>query len=366
MHLKEIRLRNFRNYEDEAFSFHEKVNIVIGKNGQGKSNLLEGIYLMSMGKSFRTNRDAEMIRFDADFFHVKGVFSKRGRDLCIEAAIGENEKRFKVNGLSGSRNADLLENAYMVAFSPEDLRIAKGEPEARRRFIDRELFQLRPLYYRNLAKYKKSMQQRNAALREEIPDMDVIDVWDEHMALYGARVMRERSGFIEKLGKTGAGIHAGITGGKESLNICYEASAPLEEGEEAQKEAFAESLRKAREKDIARRGSSVGPHRDDVGIAVNGVDVRRFGSQGQQRTAALSMRLAELRIIKEETGEDAIVILDDVLSELDAERQGFLIHSFSDNQIFVSATEIGGKMREEMPDAKVFSIEGGRSVPVQR
>jgi DNA replication and repair protein RecF len=361
MFIKELELSNFRNYERQKFCFHEKINIILGRNGQGKSNLMEGIYVLSMGKSFRTQRDLEMIRFQADFLRVYGSFEKEGRALDIEVMLSGEEKKFKIDGFSGSKNADMLENAYMVVFSPEDIRTVKGEPERRRRFLDRELFQIRPLYYKDLLRYRKSLLHRNKVLKEEFPDENLLDVWDENLFKYGAAIMRERKGFSEKLRKIGREIHASVTNNRETLEICYEPDIEFAEDSAKQKALFLEKLRACRETDKARSYTGAGPHRDDISICIDNVDVRRFGSQGQQRTAALSLKLAELKIIKEETGEEAIIILDDVLSELDGERQRFLIRFLADNQIFISAAEMNAEIMKYLPDGFVYHISDGRA-----
>jgi DNA replication and repair protein RecF len=361
MHIEKLELTDFRNYEKQSFLFHENVNIILGNNGQGKSNLLEGIYILSMGKSFRTQKDAEMIRFEADFLRVKGCFLKEGKTLDIETMISKEEKRFKIDGFQGSKNADLLENAYMVVFSPEDMKIVKEEPEKRRRFMDRELFQIRPLYYKELSRYKKSLLHRNTLLKEEFPDENLLSVWDENLLKYGAAVIKERFFFIEKLKRISREVHGSVTGGCEELDVSYEPDVAFAEDTAEQRTIFEERLKECRETDMARRYTSAGPHRDDVRISVGGVDVRRFGSQGQQRTAALSLKLAELKIIKEETGEDAVILLDDVLSELDGQRQRFLINALSDNQIFISAAEMSGEIMEGLPSGFVYRIANGHA-----
>jgi DNA replication and repair protein RecF len=302
-----------------------------------------------------------MIRFEADFLRVCGNFSKGERNLEIEAMISREEKKFKVDGFWGSKNVDLLENAYMVVFSPEDMRIVKEDPEKRRRFMDHELFQIRPLYYKELSRYKKSLIHKNTVLKGEFPDENLLDVWDEHLIEYGSKIMKERHGFVEKLKKISKDVHASVTNGGETLEIEYESDIAFAEDREEQRLLFAGRLKRSRETDKARGYTGAGPHRDDICITVNGVDVRRFGSQGQQRTAALSLKLAEIKIIKEETGENAIILLDDVLSELDGERQQFLIRSFSDNQIFISAAEMNEEIRKSLPAGYVYRVFSGRA-----
>ena len=360
MYLKKIRLKNFRNYEEEVVEFHNKVNIITGKNAQGKTNLLESIYIMSLGKSFRTSKDIEMIGFEKELCRVKSTFVKDGRELKIEISIGAEGKTTKINGMKTLKNIDILENVYMVVFSPEDLKIVKDEPEKRRKFIDRELCQLKPIYYKNLARYKKILQQRNSLLKQQEIKEDLIAVWDEGLAEYGAKIIQERNRFIGKLNEISKKISKGITNGKESLELSYEANVEHKESYEEQREYLKKLLNKNLKNDIIRRNTSVGPHKDDIKICVEGIDIRHFGSQGQQRTAALSLKLAEIQLIKEEAKVSPILLLDDVLSELDAERQNFLINSLGEVQLFITTTELSEEVKKQLPDGETFFVENGK------
>lgn len=359
MWLKKISLVNFRNYEEQSVSFHEKVNLIMGKNAQGKTNLLESLYMMSLGKSFRTSKDVEMINFHQDFCRIKSTTSKENRELDIEIVIAKEGKQIKIDGIRCSKNADLLEHVYMVVFSPEDLKIVKDEPEKRRKFIDRELCQLKPVYYQNLARYKKVLQHRNKLLKEQVVKPEMLTVWNEGLAEYGAKIILERAKFIEKLDQISKEINLGITNGKESLFLSYESSIPCCTSFSDQKQTFLKKLEENQKKDLIKRTTSCGPHKDDLKISVENIDIRHFGSQGQQRTAALSLKLAEIRLIKEETGEDPILLLDDVLSELDMERQRFLIHSLSNVQLFITTTELSEEMRQSLPQGFTFFVQKG-------
>jgi DNA replication and repair protein RecF len=360
MYIKAIKLTNFRNYDEENIVFDEKVNVILGKNGQGKTNLIEGINILSMGKSFRTLIDAEMVGFGKDFFRVKGVFEKGGESLSIEMKLAGREKTFIIDGVEKRKNADLLENAYTVVFSPEDLRIVKEDPDKRRRFMDRELFQLKPLYYVELLRYKKALRNRNLLLKEEQVNEELLSIYDGYLAESGAKIMWERAIFAEKLNEVSHAIEDRITGGKESLTVCYESNIRQEETRDAQREQIEAVLAENRERDLERRSTSFGPHRDDLKITANDIDLRHFGSQGQQRTAALSLKLAELKLIREETGEDAILLLDDVLSELDEERQRYLIHSFERNQLFITVADLSENMSTALPQGRIYEVDGGR------
>jgi len=360
MYFSEIELNDFRNYEHQKIDFHRKVNIIIGENAQGKTNILEGLYMMSLGRSFRTSKDAEMIRFGSELARVKTISVKDDRELSVEIALVKNKKSIKVDGVKIKKTSELLENVYLVIFSPDDLRIVKDEPEKRRKFIDRELCQLKPVYYENLSRYKKALNQRNFLLKEERPDPALLEIWDMELASYGAKLIIERDRFCRKLNEISRSIHNDLTYGKETLKVSYESDIELRQDDVAsQKQIFLDTLKGSREKDIYRRTTTKGPHRDDLKIEIDDIDVRSFGSQGQQRSAALSLKLAEIKLIKEETGEDPILLLDDVLSELDRVRQRQLLTSFGDIQIFITATELTDELREQLPDHQVFVVEKG-------
>jgi len=365
MYLNKIELHNFRNYSTQNVIFHPKVNIITGNNAQGKTNLLESIYIMSLGKSFRTSKDAEMIGFNQAYCSAKSTTVKNGEIVEIEIRYAEKQKQIKIDGVAIQKNIDLLEHVYTVIFSPEDLKIVKGEPEKRRRFIDRELCQLRPVYYKNLGKYKKIVQHRNTLLKMQEIDQQVLDVWNEELAEYGSKIIIERKKFIDKLNGISKELHSKITNEKEDLQINYETNLQLGSDIKEQKQYFLDALKRNLKKDIFHRSTSIGPHKDDLKISVDEIDIRKFGSQGQQRTAALSLKLAELSLIKEETNENAILLLDDVLSELDGERQTFLLNRLNETQIFITTTEIGKTLLENMPDGFIFEINNGKVKKLQ-
>lgn len=359
MYIKEIQLKDFRNYKNLEAQFHKNVNIFLGQNAQGKTNLLESIYITSMGKSFRTGKDREMIRFGSDFFRVK-VTAVKEEDLTVELAVNQDGKKgIKIDDVKARKISDLLENIYIVIFSPEDLRIVKDEPEKRRRFIDRELCQIKPSYYANLNQYKKVIAQRNAYLKEYEIDETVLDIWDMQLAEYGSKIVKYRTEFIKKLNHISSIIHKDITNKKEKLQVIYE---PDIEFCKNFKEIYYKELKINRSNDIKRRNTGKGPHKDDLKLLSNGIDIRNFGSQGQQRTAALSLKLSEIKLIKEETGENPILLLDDVLSELDRERQNFLINSLENTQIFITTTEISDEVKNSLGDIKYFIIENGKII----
>ncbi len=356
MYIKSLKLENFRNYNNISVNFHPGVNILIGDNAQGKTNLIEAIYMMSFAKSFRTRKDRDIIMFDRNYAKVEAVIEGDDGEQPFSMLIKPDNKYISYDGVKISKMTDLLEKVYVVIFSPEDLKLVKDSPDRRRKFIDRELSKLRPSYYENLYKYKKVLKQRNAYLKEESIQTDILKIWDYKLSEYGTEIIRKRKDFVEKIEKVSSDIHRSITSGKETLTVKYEPNIIYSENMMSD---FIETTEKNLEKDLSQRTTSRGPHKDDIKICINGVDVRNFGSQGQQRTAALSLKLAEIKLIKEITGEDAVLLLDDVLSELDKTRQTYLINCLNDVQIFITTTEISDDVAESFPKGITYHIKNG-------
>ncbi len=353
MYIENIELKNFRNYRELSVSFSRHVNIFLGNNAQGKTNLLESIYMNSMAKSFKNVRDREMIRFGEDFCKIKTDICTDGETDTTEILINKDgRKGVKVNGVKIRRTSELLERVFIVIFSPDDLKIVKEEPEKRRKFTDRELCQINPGYFSDLADYRKVLKQRNIYLKESAPDAAVLDIWDTELAKYGSRIISKRRDFINKLDIISRDIHDRISGGKEDLKLKYEPNI-------SQEDDFYSILRDSREDDLRNRNTGRGPHKDDIKISADGIDLRKFGSQGQQRTAALSLKLSEIKLIEEETGEKPVLLLDDVLSELDNQRQSFLINSLGENQMFITTADISGKVISSMDAGRIFRISAG-------
>lgn len=353
MYFKSIELENFRNYEKLRLDFHRNLNLFLGNNAQGKTNLIESLFIMGLGKSFRTNRDPEMISFGKDFARASCLIEGKNGESRIEIIYQREGKILKLDGIKLDRTADLLENVYIVVFSPEDLRIVKEGPEQRRRFLDRELCQIKPLYYSDLGNYKRILRQRNSMLKCASRDMDLYDIFDASLSEYGARIVKERRVFAERLQDISSRIHGDISQGKEALRIDYESDTedPCE---------LREKLKKDFEKDMQRGFTGSGPHKDDLRIEIDGVDIRNYGSQGQKRTAALSMKLAEIGLIKQETGCEAVLLLDDVLSELDLGRQRYLIESVRDVQVFIAGTDIDPELKKLLPEGFEFCVDSGK------
>lgn len=352
MYFKTISLENFRNYPDQKLDFHRNLNLILGQNAQGKTNLLESLFIMGLGKSFRTNRDADMIAFGKDFAKAACVVDGERGETGIEVCYQKEGKIIRVNGVKLDRTVDLLENVYIVVFSPEDLKIIKEGPDHRRRFLDRELCQIKPVYYSDLGNYKKVLRQRNVLLRENNPDKNLFSVFDASLADYGIRIVNERKEFTKRLQDISSRIHWDISQGKEFLRISYETKIET-------KDEFREALERNFESDVYRGFTGTGPHKDDLKIEVNDTDIRTYGSQGQQRTAALSMKLAEIGLIRQETGCSAVLLLDDVMSELDQGRQRYLIEAMKDVQVFLTATEIDEDVKNRLPEGYEFHVENG-------
>ncbi len=365
MYITDIELKNFRNYPDLSLHFNEKVNLILGNNAQGKTNLIEAIYLSSIGKSFRTSKDVEMIRFGEESTKVLVSAVRDSINTTVEIQInakGKNssEKFIKKDRKNITRTSQLLNNIMIVIFSPEDLKIVKDEPEKRRRFIDRELCQISPQYYDSYINYKKALLQRNALLKEDRIDKEILDIWDDQLAKYGSTMITIRSMFIEDISNYSAAIHAGITDGKERLKLKYMPNfAPRENVDETYSEMYL-ALEEAFENDHRNRTTSVGPHRDDVAFFVNNVDMRSFGSQGQQRTCALSLKLAQITLVKNKTGDLPVLLLDDVLSELDSGRQNYLLDSIDGIQTFITCTGLDEFVDRNLSISHAFKVEKGK------
>ena len=358
MFIKEIKLTNFRNYKEQKVSFSRDVNIFIGKNAQGKTNLLEGIYLNAFGKSFKSVKDKELIKFGEDFCRISSLAEDDEKELITEILIqSDGRKGIKKDGIKIKKASELLDRIYIIIFSPEDLRIVKDEPEKRRRFINRELCQIRAGYLSDLNDYNKILKQRNIYLKDNAIDFDLLDIWDRQLAASGTRIIRKRKQFVERIDEISRTIHSGITDSQEKLELKYESSIPAAGNTE---EDFYNYLAAAREDDIRTGTTSKGPHRDDISILADGIDLRKFGSQGQQRTAALSLKLSEIKIIEEEKKEKPILLLDDVLSELDNDRQTMLIRSLGENQMFITTTDINEEVAQRLPKGKYFKIIDGQ------
>ncbi len=360
MYIEKLKLENYRNYKEIELEFDPNVNIILGENAQGKTNLIESIYISSMGKSFRTSKDKETIKFDADMCCITTFFNKYDEDRSVEIAINKaGKKAIKVDGVAVKRLSNLMENILTVIFSPEDLKIIKEDPAKRRNFIDREMCQLKISYYNNLSSYKKVLMQRNTYLKESNIDRQMLDVFNMQLANHGAKIIKERVEFVKKLNNISKKLHKEITNGKENIDIKYISNIPVEEDVNLIEQNFLNALKKSESQDMIHRNTSRGPHKDDLKVMINNIDAKKFGSQGQQRTAALALKLAEINLITEEKEETPILLLDDVMSELDSERQKYLVNSLKDVQIFLTTTELVEEVRSNLPNGKIINVKKG-------
>lgn len=358
MHIKNLKLKNFRNYADESVDFSEGLNVLFGRNAQGKTNCAEAVYYLCTGVSPRSRRDKQLIRHGCDFAEISAAAEGRYGEVELYAKIGENGREVRVNGTKITKNADILGNIYGVFFSPHELRLIQDGPDERRRFLNVSISQLSRPYYTALTRYNKILEQRNNLLKEKDINLvlDTLPVWDEQLSKYAAAVASKRSAFIGKLAPIAAKIHHSLTDGQEELALSPDKKYKGEETELAQK-IFTE-LSRNYERDIRLGFTSTGPHRDDINISINGEDAKIFASQGQTRTAALSLKLAEVEIFKEESGEYPVLVLDDVMSELDLPRRKKLVNYTQGLQTILTCTHAERALYGK--DAKKIKIEGGK------
>lgn len=361
MIIKSLELENFRNYDSLQLFFDEGTNILYGDNAQGKTNVLEAIYVSSTTKSHKGSKDKEIINFSKEEAHIRTFLSKGDMDYRVDMHLRKSKsKGIAVNGQRLKKAAELLGLLNVVFFSPEDLSIIKNGPSGRRSFVDMELCQLDKYYLYNLNQYNKIINQRNKLLKDFYYSSDLKDtitVWDSQLITYGKQIIERRFQFVDQLNEIIVQIHNNLSGQKENLKIVYE---PDVVGENFERE-----LSSGMERDMKLKFTGTGPHRDDFAFLVNGIDIRKYGSQGQQRTAALSLKLAEIELVKQITKDNPILLLDDVLSELDSNRQNYLLNSIGDIQTIITCTGLDEFVNNRFEINKVFkvvngTIEGGK------
>lgn len=361
MFAKKLILNGFRNYNQEQLEFSPNLNLIVGKNAQGKTNLIEAIYYAAVGKSARVKKDVDLINWAKEKASFKLTVQKDAGTKDIEIAFFRNQKKaIKVNGINLLKIADLLGNVNVVYFSPDELKLVKDAPEDRRKFLDTDISQFNKPYFYSLVRYNKILDQRNKLLKEKYNSKTIeqtLPIWDAQLAMEGAKLIRHRIEFIERLKKYVKNAHSYLTSDEEILQIDY--AGITGETEEEIKNKLLKELERVREKDIKLGYTNVGPHRDDIKFLVNNIDIRNFGSQGQHRTVALSLKLAELEIFKEQTGEYPILLLDDVLSELDQDRQQRLLSKIKPIQAFITAAQYDPFMFD---NAKIIKIENGKTI----
>ncbi|OKL37404.1 DNA replication/repair protein RecF [Domibacillus mangrovi] len=366
MHIEQLALEQYRNYESMLIEFDDTVNVIIGENAQGKTNVIESIYVLAMAKSHRTSNDKDLIRWEAEYAKIKGRVKKKHQSLPLELIISKKGKKAKVNHLEQTRLSQYIGNMNVVMFAPEDLTLVKGSPQVRRRFIDMEIGQVSPVYLHDLSLYHKVLQQRNYYLKQlqtkRASDYTMLDVLTEQLIELAVKVMKKRFEFICMLQKWAGPLHSGISRGIESLTILYEpAAGVLQEQSDEQMQSILEDLfQKGRIKEVDRGVTLTGPHRDDLLFYVNEKNIQTFGSQGQQRTTALAIKLAEIELIQSEIGEYPILLLDDVLSELDDYRQSHLLNTIHGKvQTFVTTTNTDGIEHATLNAASAYNVTDG-------
>lgn len=368
MYIKYVELQNYRNYESVKIDLNKNINIFVGNNAQGKTNMLEAIFVCAFGKSFRTNREKELIRFNSEYFSIKSLIQKEDREIDIRIIQSkDNKKGIKVNGIGLKKTSQLIGKINVVLFSPEDLRLITEGPAERRKFLDRELSHMSTSYCMKLIEYNKVLSSRNKilkSLREGNKFRDTLEIWDDKLVQLGYDIIKKRIEFIERLNIISRKNHKKITSGKEEISIGYLSNIHTENIDKYDKiyMEFKSKLSERLTNDIVKGFTSVGPHRDDFEIMINEIDVRKFGSQGQKRSVALSIKLSEIDIIKEETGEYPVLLLDDVMSELDYNRQNQIVKEFEHVQTVITTTEISGILKESLKDASVFNIHDGKVI----
>jgi DNA replication and repair protein RecF len=362
MNIESLELKNFRNYGELHMEFCPGTNLLYGDNAQGKTNILEAIYVCATARSHRGSKDREVIEFGTDEAHIRLTIRKKESCSRIDMHLKKDRpKGIAVNGVPIRKASELFGIVNVVLFSPEDLNIIKNGPADRRRFMDLELCQLNRLYVHSLVGYNRVLLQRNRLLKDIGFRQDLketLDVWDLQLVEYGKKLIRYRQLFLEELKPVIRGIHSELSGNREVLNIEYEPNVAEDQMENA--------VRKSRESDLKQKMTLVGPHRDDIGFYValpeqqeKGIDIRKFGSQGQQRTAALSLKLAEIEMIRKSLKEDPVLLLDDVLSELDTNRQIHLLSAIRNIQTVITCTGMDDLNGKDFKIDRRFEVKGG-------
>lgn len=355
MYIESVQLKNFRNYESLEINLDKETNILYGDNAQGKTNILEAIYLCGTTKSHRGSKDKEIIRFGEEESHIRMMLKKNDLSYKIDMHLKKNKaKGVAINGLPIHKARELFGIINLVFFSPEDLNMIKNGPGERRKFIDMELCQLDQVYLTELASYNHIVNQRNKLLKDMYMNpklKDTLEIWDLQMVQYGRKIIDKRTAFVKELNEIVKEIHTNLTGGAEQLEVIYEPSTASD--------GFEENLKRNMERDLRLKMTSVGPHRDDLMFMVNGIDIRKYGSQGQQRTAALSLKLSEIYLVKRKIKDTPVLLLDDVLSELDSNRQNYLLESIHDIQTVVTCTGLDDFIDHQFHLNKVFKVVKG-------
>lgn len=366
MQLENLVLRNFRNYAELSVEFAPGVNVLLGPNAQGKTNLLEAIYVLALARSHRTNSDKDLIGWEGSEAAIGGRVRKSVGDVPLELQFTKKGKKARVNHLEQAKLSQYIGHLNVVLFAPEDLDLVKGAPTVRRNFIDREFGQISPKYLYNASQYRNVLRQRNNYLRQlqtkQAKDLVYLDVLTDQLIAFGAEILLARKVLLQKLEAAAKPVHESITDGKEQLVFHYVSQVPIAELPDLASvtTALQEKFDQQRSRELQQGTTLVGPHRDDLQFIVNDKNVQTFGSQGQQRTTALAVKLAEIDLMKEETGEYPVLLLDDVLSELDSTRQTHLLKTIQDRvQTFITTPSLNDITRQLIKEPKIFAISAG-------
>lgn len=361
MIIKSLELSDFRNYESLCINFDRGVNILFGDNAQGKTNILEAIYVSATTKSHKSSKDKDIINFEKEEAHIRTYLEKDDIETRVDMHLRKSKtKGIAIDGVKIKKAAELLGLLNVVFFSPEDLSIIKNGPAERRRFIDMELCQLDNFYLYNLNNYNKIVNQRNKLLKDLYfnPTLkDTLTIWDSQLLSYGSKIIERRIQFVEQINGIIKEIHSNLSGGKETLRIEYEPNITID--------SYEKELAYSQDKDIKLKQTTVGPHRDDISFMVKKageekeIDIRKYGSQGQQRTAALSLKLSEIELVRKVTKDTPVLLLDDVLSELDSNRQNYLLNSIGDIQTIITCTGLDEFVNHRFEINKVFKVTNG-------
>ena len=356
MIVNKIELENFRNYKSLELELDQAKNILYGNNAQGKTNILEAIYICSTTKSHRSNKDVELIKFNEKEAHIKIFITKKDKEHRIDVHLRKNKtKGIAVDGIPIKRASELFGIFNVIFFAPEDLNIIKNGPAERRKFMDLELCQLDKIYFHNLINYNKVLNQRNRVLKDISYDADLeetLDVWDEQLVLYGKEIIKKREEFIEQISSIIKPIHKNLTNNEETIKIDYHKNVEIKD--------FEKVLKKNRKNDLRYKSTSVGPHRDDILFFNKNENIRIYGSQGQKRTMALSLKLAEIELVKKIINDTPVLLLDDVLSELDSERQNHLLNSLDNIQTIVTCTGLDEFVENSFNIDKIFKVDNAK------
>ena len=356
MIIKSIELADYRNYDSLVLEFDKGTNILYGDNAQGKTNILEAMYLAATTKSHRGSKDKEIINFEKEEAHIRTYLEKEGVETRVDMHLRKSgSKGIAIDGQKLKKAAELLGLCNVVFFSPEDLAIIKNGPAERRRFVDMELCQLDSFYIYNLNHYNKIVNQRNKLLKDMYmnPSLrETLNIWDMQLVSFGSKIIERRKLFVDQLNEIIYGIHKNLSGGKEELKIIYEPDVEIDD--------YEKRLFGSQDRDIKSKMTTVGPHRDDFSFVVGDIDIRKFGSQGQQRTAALSLKLSEIELVKKIAKDTPILLLDDVLSELDSNRQNYLLNSIGDIQTIITCTGLEEFVNNRFEINRVFKVNDGK------